>query len=1390
MRIFPFLLFALLFLLSFFSPLFAQDVYSSPPFIESYQQYWLSPSFEAQHPGIIKLPGVNLWTGGFESELESVRMEEISLHDSAYYSPFLSENPNPKSISSHIDESNLKLASANEKAALAKTLYTNAKKVKDFSVFFENPALFFGQPFYLTLKIADVYAYTMDFGNFWKGAMSDYISSHGHASAAINLALSSLSKNMQALDFAGADSNTYAGIAKADYLQIKNEIFAGNSQYYLLQNLSSSLSLRLIQKLPPDNSSSYLLFSLLGASPTPNLLETILAYDKTAKNTLIKMENEADFANQECEQEILLLDGAISQNRRHNFEEFDEASIAFINGKEITAVPFAGTLSDKFFHAQTKLANAQGYSKNARSTLNAKNREYASLSISQSGECIANSKEARTLLGSLEGEAQSLVSTAREKANQEILQAQDALSAFPSTSGSSEVQRHVSQSLLERAQANFTLADSAQPVGEKFRLFVNSISLSMRSQRELSQTSSFAGTLTQMELQRLLSEYSRFISSAEKDGIDAAEDRQFYEQYLAISKESALSEETYASLSSSISSRIDSLFLREQNLFDTLDETRNSLLLQAPYFASLLPQQISSLNSIESTYFPGGILNIRTAAGNFVKIDSEYEKVRIFFEQKASQALSQILSDNSQVSFYSPSLACIDEPLLQSAQITISNPSPLSSPSEITVQIPLSAEFGIEDAISPPQILKDAAYSSSKNSLLLRFSSLPAYSQHSLLFEKTSLPAKTSSIKQEADSTQEEALVENELSFESYSDYPLLCAKIPIPITSASLSASYAYQNPSIERYPAYAKITLENVKKGKDSFIFSYSLPSPYSLSKTNVQTTQNAQTLSISYTLSLSDFSADFENLRISTNDFANASPKNFALIPLSANEIRSVSHQFSGGALFYSFILNSISQGDSASFSVSYTIDDSENYANYLFSLYSPSDFPSNTKALSLYAEAQSLISAGKYADAIKSLIELESLLSSSWQESTLLENEYLLQKNKTEEKLAEANNTLSYFANRSTLETTRLQLGILASQKLLSDAQRKFEEGNTKEALSLLLAANEKLEGGEISSFLNSIYENLTSEKLLLEDKAFYLSLNTTERSNINFLLKNISSSLDSSYSSLLSEDYISASLSLEQTALQISSAKTMLDSFSSSAASLSLSRIAEYEIQKQSFSLLLQNYSLHYSKATDYKLSFSFFKTPKQLESELEAIDKKILKSKTKLQAGSSPTVSENSELDSSLSSFHSLQNKTLSTLALLEKTAHSSHQLAQASISRLQSQNSSIPELQQKLSEFSSKLSESSSALKNSDFCRSLSLTQNIPKEVSLILASLSPAKPSDNNALLLALATVLLLCLLAFFLLFRGGKKPTPAHKLKPEEEKNDSPTRQKTKEPQEIGL
>ncbi len=809
---------SLILLLLFLTPLALsqENPYALLPMHEQFPRYWESPSFEQSNQNITKLPLVNLWGNVFSYHLSFLKLQDLDSYEQGHYALLLSsQGKKSQEILIHLQIAHDSLELSKQNSSYALSLHENAmrtvlnspqsKAAAFFTFYFLGGGAIVHIPFLAApaavsmaalLQIPPLADYILNFGGAYKSALTNYVIAHEHAGAAANIASEELLESLSALDFAGAGNSGYSGPPKKDYVELGNWLFSEGGAYLPLQGQSNALLNSLNQKSPPSAPSAALLSSLIGAGNGKNLIESLLLQNSRAKASLKNMQDGADLRLQECNQEIISLQSAISLTTANELSRIDERSIYFLEPDSgLTLSEFAGTLSDKHSRALSSLALAQTDEKNSRLSLSSKNKNYLYSSLSYSENCITGASSARSASFSILKDAQAYSSSARTRALHEIESAENSLASYSAPDSQSAIRKSRSEALLSLARENLTAGDAAAQFGKKFDLFYNSAFLAQAAKQELFPKDEFSGYLPGLEVKRKLAEYKSLIDAAKKDGPqNTLSHEQLYSEFKSILDSKTADGEILNSLSLAIDSRISELYLSSSSLFSPALEKRARIKTISPYFISLLPEEISSFNSLESKYFRAGSLYLPAAVGHFQEIDFAYSRILSSFSEKTPLAIQALLTQNAKAEISQKTESCIGEPLAQSIQISLANPSPLSSPSPLTIKLPLETELRLQNTILLPNEVTDVSYSPSQSLLSITLSSVPANSQFSLSFQKSQIPAEFSSTAQTTDANPELALIGKEISFDAIQPLPSLCAKIPLPDGAVNPKSIYNYK--------------------------------------------------------------------------------------------------------------------------------------------------------------------------------------------------------------------------------------------------------------------------------------------------------------------------------------------------------------------------------------------------------------------------------------------------------------------------------------------------------------------------------------------------------------------------------------------------------------------
>ncbi|MEM3112465.1 MAG: hypothetical protein QXY90_05445, partial [Candidatus Anstonellales archaeon] len=1022
-------------------------------FTESYNLYWESPTFDLLHPNITRLPfNINIWSHSFFYHLiDLIDITTTELYDAGHYAPLLADEVNSKESKDLL----LHIRKTNEHFELAKRNYTHAqalwnntmrtilnnpnnKEVKLFSnIFFSFSVLAFPIPSFVVFKLYPLVDYALNFGNAYKNTLTNYILAHQHANAAVNIAFSQLKRTLDKLEYAGVGSSEYLGSPKEKYLSLLNEFVSSNSMYLNLQEESVNLERTLNLNSPPSKESLGLLLSIAGAyggryltfeavgnetpyveksrsPPQSNLIEDLLLKNKMARTILTEAENEIGYQYELCLKNIVELESAIRITDTHRLSEFDTRALAlrqFLTQSEeesenwLSTSSFVGTLSDRESQVKRLLSLAKDDLQNSRLSLSEKRKNYISSSAEYSSSCIKRATAAKKELALITDEAVNHVAAARRMAEAKITSAEDAINSYSLIDEGDAIKKSIASTLLAQAKSKFSEALAETSFGLKFGLFYNATILAQTATKELLPTKNYSDYLAVSQARLLLEQYGRLINGAKKDGfLDTKSYEQIYSDFQAIlNSDNSLDLKLLLVLNNAIKLRIDELSDTVLSYFSPVTNKYNQIKELIPNFKHLLPQEASLFDSLTSKYFKNDLPHILSSTGHYSEIDSEYSKILSKLLEKTPDALQSTLLRNYDLLVYPLDQPCLGEINTESITISLRNPTSLSTTQTTTITLPLQTPLNMKDATSLPKEIIDIAYSPTKKSLALTFSQLSPNSAYTLTFQRAEVAGQILKETKQVDSTDKQARVAKEITFEVERPFTSLCAKIPLPADASTIQSSFNLRSPQITLYSDYTKITLQDVPEGKNTLRISYTLTNPYTIKKENIQVKEERGVSSISYNLVISDIKDTFENVRIIQTEFLNQSVLSFSVSPLSAHDVSEIDFKQAPYVFDYSFKIKSLLPTQQATFKVSYSVDNSSAYAEYLLSLLEPSTFPNNPEFLSLYSEARSYVLSGDYQNAIKKLLALYLRIQKSKYENEALNEQYLLEKNKTEENL---------------------------------------------------------------------------------------------------------------------------------------------------------------------------------------------------------------------------------------------------------------------------------------------------------------------------------------------------------------------------------------------------
>ena len=1318
---------------------------------DSLARFWQDPSYISNNPNIITIWSIHSYAFAFDNSTESLGLENVSLMNG---SALLARVPVGQR--SALSESSALLTRASDELALAKEAKRSshdlsAKAQAAVRDNFGMSNIMLTNVFFLSALIQlDILMKVSDVSNFVSFYPAQYSATLAHAASAhdsLQAAALSISRLAQAeyefLSSAGAGSSTYSGAASypfnyAESLLAPNGGFCANEEtaYQNAYNYFASSP-----QLPDFSEPSFSarLNSLGGNGENSSIARTLSLY-MLLSETKSKMLSEYFTARLSAQDSSRALSSELSLLGGEKLELIGDTPSSASGGTSlIIGSSYTGIYSG-YLNAKEDASRAESLITSSQASFSSKEAgNYLSQAISEAQSSSEISQTALTSLKSVRSNAEAVVLSQKNAAEEAIATAQNSTGASASSIASAQALASA-RILLAQAEDSYASAGSLPSLGARYQAYTSSMRLADRAYL-LSQSQQSTGE--QSAAEQALSKYSALLSSARTDGIDVAYEQEIVSEYRALLSSSPTID-IIAAVISAVESDQHALLVRIYETYSYLEEKYARTLEisdEMREFAPSLSQKLIPL----SRYFPSGTLSTETAVGRIKQTERELDAILLSCEQQKPKYLSSALSQNSYVSeiYETPVLGRQTD---YTAHITTNNPSSLSSsgaiPFTVHTSMPIySTDFSSGDAVS------DAYPEKNKTTILL--SSVSPLQSFSFTFTKKDQPAQIISSSDAClFATDELVQASRAITFISSRALPTLTISQSAPIFSNTASVSYSGQKFPLSSSTSDDGDTLlgeiSGVASGKGELIISYTVLHPFTTSfSTREYETLPLGTKKISYTLSFSPSSIGCPSATVSIYE-PYTGITNLSIIPLSGEKVVRATAAASGNETQLSLTFSPLAKGKATSFLVSFVLQDTSAALAEAFSQAELLVLTYNrTKDALMFAEARSLASQGRNNEALSLLSQLriEALeLSYSIGDYQL----FLQEKSESASTLSSLVPIQNALLLANSSSQTAFSSSLFKYQAALASASDEADAGGYQKAVSIIRKAKTDVFSSLATLSLSSL--TVASEKYAAARKQ------GTGNSTLLLAAQNELSEAQSYYT----QGDFAQSLLHASTAISILSVLEQASSNSASETSAQAENLrSDYTALRVEVEPLLANYSSQYAALTTQSRRQLPF-TPSAATARLSDADKQLAASKKTSLLPQDALLGANSSI-AKLSALHASLKDALASLA---SSASTSLDVARAALAEAKSRASAEDARQ-----IGDEVARAEDFLSSAMYSDSLASSNRAIKAAN---TALSKAGAGGNPLQPIALALISVAFLAAAAYYFFAGKKRAP-----PEEKK-----------------
>ncbi|MCX8194526.1 MAG: hypothetical protein N3G22_00235 [Candidatus Micrarchaeota archaeon] len=1349
---------ALFLFLLFLQPAFSSYA-SSCVQVEPLVRFWNEPNYVQGNPFIAKFWGLTFYSFEFDNASQSLGITQLTLADKDYFNWMLAPEARSELLASserlkEASESLLMAKNASLKAHVSSVKAKNSiKELQEkgpaylviTAPLLEPTPKIMASALSEILNIYEVANYILSYHESLWSAYSNSFDTFDRANEALLALADKVDEKMKWLSDAGAGEPHYTGKAQRRFFEAKSQL-SPTSPICLQAQQGRKIASRASSRpdLPSFEGygfSSYL-EKIAGRQNSSSIMQLAAIYSSLSQAQK-EMNGEYQSARLSAQAALSSLETKISllsDEKLHLIPDSPAQAGNLEGGIEVS--PVSSGIYSGFLAAREGLVEAQAILRGAEASYaNTAAPGYLADAISKAQSAEKKANYSLLSVALVLKNAQEAVSFQKELADTSIERVQQKISAYTPSSMEEAKAKNLSSSLLQRAIEMRSKAAYLPSLGEKFSAYAEATRLASHASAALQQSGLIG---IKSEAQRQLSEFSGLVRNAKADGLDVSYEEWKLSQYMQLLSSTELPEVADAIIAA-LKDDEEALLERLSQAYSGLPAKYQKTKAIVENIRSESPGFLPEFDSL-SSYFLGGSLFVKKAAGRLKEIDSQLDYYSEVAQKSVPKYLSAILSKNAWVSqLRSPAVLGGKSDYL--ATILTKNPSTLSYSAEVSFQaktdLPIhSSDFSFGDRIV------DAYPEMEKTTIVLP--EVQAQQSYSFTFSKSDSPAQVNSVEEwckEAYSSS--AYLTRNIKFFASRDLERLLIEEKAPDGVAGGTARFAGRETKLSPKEGAGTGTvlageINSVRQGANSVEVSFVVPSPFKLSESERSYLEiGPGKRRVSYTLVASDFRADCEYAKVVLEEpFSSVSE----LSVQSISGARAERLRLDKGAskTTISFYFSPMRRHQSAEFLVSYTIEDlqsavSESLANaeLQVALYKkPQD-------ASLLAQAKLLIGQNRLSEALSILSKINR--NSADYLSFQAEQEAFAEENRTASYLLfEASSTQSkisaYGASERALKLSSLILKLNSS---IVEAQQAASEGSLSKAASQLRRAQ-----SEFREALSSLSWKAASDSSAAYAKA------RKEGAEAG-VLSEAAQKISEANSLFAAGNYLGA-LSASSQAEQILSSFFEGGKEAEAQAAAELERIdAEFSRLGQETDQLLLKYSAQYaSLSAQGKRQLPI--SPSAAQQRIDDAEKGLAAAKKQ-----KPSIAGLRQANSSYQKLVSVSELVRKSLENLNSSAHSSLSVAKAALAEVKRKAS--PGEEKEVSQIEAEVKRAEEYLSLSLLADSILASE---RAIGASSAFLSKKGSGQDTSIILGVISILFIAAAAYYFIRKPRQEKKPPKK------------------------
>lgn len=770
----------------------------------------------------------------------------------------------------------------------------------------------------------------LSYGDYWKGTMDNSVSALEYTNVQVNSKLASLYSIYQ--------QSRNAGLCEQDYIEQNGKSCKEAELLFNTINQSSSdrdyADLQSIKSLETDFTDS-----LWQQEPNTTDYYSIMRLAWGDNGTLKKLDDmdsslRSDFADVDKTINLnLKLASQDQQSARDMLEQLNRNKISQITeSPDFSDFSYSqsGSIADLFVSITDKEQKASRILDEASFNVKYKQPMYAKTSLE-------NIRTSDALFVQIVSDGQKLQADAVDVVKDKRDEAQQLQFGFIKASQDKVV---LADTLLlyDKSVSYMDAGDNSRILGDKYAYYFQSAKYARMAQAGIS--SSDPNSVA--ELNSGIYKLKQLINNANRDGIDVS---------LEHAELKLIEDDPKPSLIGELGVIRQSIIDKAANRFSYLEERRSALLADISLDTSLA-DLTTTMNKVERNSFDSsGKIVYENAIGNLKSTEESYSSIEIEVEKRRNVIISNSMAKQSDVTFGSVQL---DEPVEVGIYLHLYNSRSYGGNDiVVSTNLPIDIELLKSDMVSSPNEFKDIVQRG--KTLDIYFSTVQPFSVYDLYFEKSKIIARTLSDKLSSKGNLDGSVT--------------VVSDKKIALDNDVPSLDLGGDKVSVDGV-AYASRPL---LKGIHTVHSESTLDNAYELTQSTHVSSSVGLNTNVDYSIFIAP-NVDIDILPLFISDAGDSQISGLTIFSKTGEQIKNKKMQGNGG---YYFEVVGLSQEKQAEISVSYSIENTEDYVSNHLNLLGSTNHSEEVTAI--VNEARSYANSNNTQMALKKIQEAEDLIS---------------------------------------------------------------------------------------------------------------------------------------------------------------------------------------------------------------------------------------------------------------------------------------------------------------------------------------------------------------------------------------------------------------------------